>query len=50
MDLEKYPEKSNKCKICQASYQTKQGVWSQKTGKGTYINDVRFQGGLVGEY
>ena len=33
MDLEKYSEKSNKCKICQASYQTKQGLWSQKMGK-----------------
>ena len=33
IDLEKYPGKSNKCKICQASYQTKQGLWSQKTGK-----------------
>lgn len=27
MDLEKYPEKKSiKCKICQASYQTKQGL------------------------
>ena len=43
LNLEKIIEKQSiQCEICQASYQTKQGVWSQKTGKGTYINDVRF--------